>query len=158
MKKYFILSLFIAFSINVTAQNDVALQLVKQNSQAIGLSPEQLKSSIIADTYFNTFAGTNMVYLQQGHLGLPVYNQIKVLAFKNGTLVSKAGEFVNIDKLPEQTNASPATKPEDAIQTVLAAKKSSSAQTMQKKPIAGKGVKFDVGKLNVSLENITAEL
>ncbi len=158
MKKYYILTLFSCLAIITNGQNHAAGVLLKENSKATGLSPQQLNNSIIADSYFNKFAGTDMIYLQQGHLGLPVYNQIKVLAFKNGRLVSAAGEFLNTDKVFNETDATPATSPEAAIQTALAAKGSFSQAAIQKTAVPGKGVKFDVGKLNVSLENITAEL
>ena len=158
MKKYFILVLLSAFSSIASAQNNDAFSLLRENSKAAGLSPSQLDNSIIANSYFNKFAGTTMIYLQQSHLGLPIYNQIKVLAFKNGALVSNAGDFLNTDKLVNQVNANPSTKPEDAIQKVLAAKKSYSKELIYKKAVNSKATKFDVGKLQVSLENITAEL
>ena len=158
MKRYFILSLFIFLSFIAAAQNEAAMKLLKENSLAAGLSTEELRKAIITDSYFNKYAGTTMIYIQQRHLGLPIYNQIKVLAFKNGTLVSKAGEFLNADKFASLTNASPATTPENAIQRALASKQTAAKASMQKIAVLGKGVKFDVGKLDISLENITAEL
>lgn len=158
MKKYFPLCLFIGLSIFANGQKNEAHQLVRKNGQAIGLSVEQLNNSIITDSYYNSFAGTTMIYLQQAHLGLPVYNQIKVLSFKDGRPVSVSGEFRHLGKGLEQDKAIPAIQPEDAIQVALAAKKTYSNGPLVKRKVHGEGVKFDVGKLNVAIENITAEL
>src|ERR1043165_3540254 len=72
----------------------IVRNLVSGNKDAIGLSSENLNNYIVSSTYENVVSGYRMVYLQQSYKAIPVYNQMLVLAFKNGKLVSKAGAFV----------------------------------------------------------------
>jgi len=93
MKKILLLLLCSAFTFLLNAQTgdvSLALQLVNKNSDAIGLSKEDINNAIVRDSYFDEVAGVQLVYLQQTYKGLPVFNQIHVLAFKNGVLASAA--------------------------------------------------------------------
>ena len=67
------------------------MDLVRKNQSSIGLSDADISNAIVSDTYVNKTSGTRLVYLQQTYLGIPVYNQIHVLSFKNGKLVYQSG-------------------------------------------------------------------
>ena len=99
-----------------------AFDLVVANSAALGLDNEAINNSTVTDTYFNESAGTQMVYLQQTYLGLPVNNQIQTLAFKNGKPVSAFGERIKGMPTKAGLGAIPTVTPEQALQTALASK------------------------------------
>ncbi|MEJ7626568.1 MAG: M36 family metallopeptidase [Ferruginibacter sp.] len=161
MKK-FLLS-FVLFSITffLKAQDgdkSLAMQLVAKNGTALSLSADDLKNTIVNSTYFNKYAGTQMVYLQQSYLGLPVFNQILVLAFKDGKLVSSAGERISgMEQITDMSFVAPSVTPAQAVQTAIAAKKLSTKENITPAAIINP-TKLDYGKLGISIENITAEL
>ena len=83
------LSSFLYMSAQNGAQTDaLAKQLVQTNAAAIGLSQYDLNNYIVSSSYFNQTGNTEMVYLLQGYKGLPVWNQMLVLAFRDGKLLS----------------------------------------------------------------------
>ncbi len=146
------------FSIAQDIDKMKALELVAANSKQIGMQPEDLQNSIVSSTYFNVYAGTQMVYLQQSYQGLPVYNQLQVLAFKDGKLVSSAGERIKgIGKTGGRLNAAPSISPDQAVMTALSEKKLVSLEKITSLGITNT-TKIDFGKLGVAFENITAEL
>src|SRR6187402_1219693 len=73
--------------------NNLALGLVKANSKAIGISENDIRDLIVSATY-QTTDGIRMVYLQQTFRQIPVFNQMQVLAFKEGKLVSASGSRI----------------------------------------------------------------
>ena len=98
MKKNLLLLICIIAGFTLKAQDlnkQAALQLVSKNMASIGLTQDDLNNVIVSDAYLDKSAGVEMVYLQQSYKGLPVYNQIQVLAFKNGKPVSNAGGRIN---------------------------------------------------------------
>jgi len=103
MKKILLSLMFFSAVLAANSQDidkSAALKLVSGNKNAIGLTNEDLDNSIVSNAYFNATAGTQMIYLQQSYKGLPVLNLIQSLAFKNGTLVSAAGQRIKgIEKL-----------------------------------------------------------
>jgi len=137
----------------------VAMKLVVKNSLALGLSGDAIKNTIVSSSYYNSFSGTHMVYLQQSHLGLPVYNQILVLAFKNEKLVSIAGErFMGIDKITRVKSSVATVTPGKAVLTALSEKKLSTKENLYPFITGSNPAKTNFGKLGVALENISAEL
>jgi extracellular elastinolytic metalloproteinase len=145
-----------SFAQNIDAAK--ALGIVANNAAKIGLSSTDLQQSVISDAYVNTTAGTEMIYLQQRYLGVPIYNQIQSLAFKNGLLVSKAGtRLSSLETKAGGASSIPAITAEMAIRTALANKKISSNS-----PLIGNKVgdrqRYDFGKLDVTHEKVTAEL
>lgn len=162
MKKLLLSFVFLTMAFILKAQDNdkaLALQLVSKNSTAIGLSNDDLKNVIVSSIYYNKFAGTQMVYLQQSYQGLPVFNQMQVLAFKNGNLVSAAGErIVGIGKISGMISAAPSVTPGRAVLTALAEKKISTKENIPAPSIVSNTTKLDFGKLGVALENVTAEL
>jgi len=98
---------FMAGNAQVSKQeNEAALQLVKLNARAIGLSASDLDNLTVSGTYLNGDAGIRMVYLQQSYRNIPVFNQMRVLAFRKSQLVSSTGSFIQyIDQLVNIQNA-----------------------------------------------------
>ncbi|MFN8242995.1 MAG: M36 family metallopeptidase [Ferruginibacter sp.] len=162
MKRLLLFFLSFSFVFTVAAQNNdnaLVTELVSKNSEAIGLTKDALQNYLVSSSYFNKTAGTQMVYLLQRYKGLPVYNQMLVLAFKDGKLVSKAGAFLdNMDSRTSGQSPSPAITPGAAVLTALneARVTDFGAVGMAVPLIAGR--KYDFGKLNFARENVTAEL
>ncbi|RYE22284.1 MAG: hypothetical protein EOP51_13650, partial [Sphingobacteriales bacterium] len=103
---------------------NAALQLVSKNSKNIGITLADIQNSLVSNAYKNKTSGTDLVYLQQSFKGLPVYNQIQTLAFKNGVLVSSAGVRIKgIEQKIANPSASPSVAAENAVRTAMQAKK-----------------------------------
>lgn len=162
MKKNLLFIIAVLSSCWIHAQTNEranAIRLVEKNSAAIGLSSEELSNVIISDAYFNKMSGTEMVYIQQGYKTIPVYNQLKVLAFKNELPVSISGDFIqSINKRVNIKDGIPATSPESAVLAAISDRKLISSQS----PIVinqdNSKHKFEFSDLGVSRENITAQL
>lgn len=100
-----------------------------------------------------------MVYLLQGYKGLPVRNQMLVLAFRDGKLLSKAGEFLsNLDQLTSGKSSTPSVTAANAVRTAITESKLSAPANFASK-YAFPGIKkFDFGTLGIATDNVTAEL
>ena len=162
MQKLFLLITVFSFSIihaQVSEIDDaIAKKLVTKNSTAIGLSAEDLQNVLVSSTY-KTVDGLQMVYLQQSHLGIPVYNQLQVLAFQNEKLISTAGGRIpNIQKLIKGNNGMPAVSVVTALQTALLDAKASALEAAVPIYTSVDGHKFEFGKLGATTENIKADL
>ena len=162
MKRIFLL-ISLLFSVFLTnAQNadeSTALKLVSNNYEAIGLSKEQLANLKLSSTYYNDIAGTQMVYLVQAYQGLPVYNQMLVLAFKDGKLVSNAGTLLtDMDKKTDFKSPTPAIVPAGAISYAFAACKLNLPSDLRVINTLENGRKLDFGVVEGVTENVTTEL
>lgn len=159
MKKILSSILLLVITITASAQKndkEKAFDLVVENNAALGLDNEAINNSIVTDTYFNESAGTQMVYLQQTYLGLPVNNQIQTLAFKNGKPVSAFGERIKGMPTKAGLGAIPNVTPEHALQTALTSKGIKIESTIKKTVLSN--TKFNFGRMNISHEDITVEL
>ncbi len=160
MKKILLSVLFFQSLFTAVAQNtdkSFAINLVKQNREAIGISDADLTNVLVSNAYFNKMSGTDLVYLQQSHLGVPVYNQLVTFAFKNGKLVSKSGFIIeSIEKKILQNSATPSITATTAAITAMQAKGVFSKESI--KEIYPGAKKIDFGKLDVTREKLTAEL
>lgn len=164
MKKLVLLIAIAAFTFSALhaqvseAERNTALQLVNQNRTAIGLSADDVANSIVVNTYMITGTDIRMVYLQQSYQGLPVYNQIHVLAFKNGKAVSIAGERIEyMEAKTEGRPASPAIDAAQALRTALNDRLGYAPPQIQAPEMLA-AHKLSFGKLGITHENITAEL
>lgn len=141
-------------------ETGIARQLVIKNSAVIGLSVTDVQNSIVANTY--KISGRNdlrMVYLQQSFKGIPVYNELLVLAFRNDQLVSNAGS--RVPSIENKINTPDATPVLTVLNAVEVALRDASLQSLEQiLPIAilQEGRKYEFGKLGVAVENIQAEL
>ena len=161
--KRFLLLFTLFFSVVLSkAQNDknsVAVQLVNKNSVALKLSEDQLKNFRVSSTYFNEIAGTQMVYLLQTYKGLPVYNQMLVLAFKGDKVVSNAGAFLpEMDKLTNQQSATPSLRATQAVNAAFTDVKIATPGSLNVLNSQENGNKLAFGKTSSVTEDITAEL
>ena len=143
----------------INAEHNLALQLVDANKAAIGISQEEFSNAIVSSTFADNATGNRYIYLQQSYKGIPVYNQMLVLAFKNGNLLSNAGKFdPSIEKLVNVSSGSPAVTAESAVQSALSdrgLRPTQMAIAINRKD-NGRFVEFtDMG---ISRENITAQL
>ncbi|MEO6583954.1 MAG: M36 family metallopeptidase, partial [Ferruginibacter sp.] len=131
------------------------MKLLTDNSAAAELSSVDTENLIISSAYFNKSTGTELVYLQQSFKGLPVLNQIQVLSFKQGQIVSNAGGRIKAIEEKVNTSAIPAVPAEAAVQTAAAAKKIPLLQNLAGIQLSNK---IEFGKMGVARENITATL
>ncbi len=133
-----------------------ARDIVKKHHALIGLSAVDLDNYIISDSY-QSAEGIRMLYLQQSYLGIPVYNQLQVLAFRNDRLLSNTGGRIPfIESRISNKSAFPAVTATRAVSAALTESKLPNAQQIT--AIKETGGRQEFGKLGVSHENITAEL
>ena len=86
------------FAQQLTTQT--ATRLIKKNSAMIGLTKTDLQNLRISSAYTDDIAGVSLVYVQQTHRGIDIFNSIQTYAFKNDKLVSAAGNRITgIDKM-----------------------------------------------------------
>jgi len=162
MKKNFLLAACLLLSFFVQAQysdNGLANLLVSKNSEAIGLSKDDLSNYMVSNSYFDKTSGMQHVYLTQTYKGLPVFNQIIVLAFKGEKLMSHAGSFLkNMDTRSNGQSAFPANNPSDAVRAAFTESKVPVPASVMAINTTDNGKKVDFGKLSGARENVTAEL
>ncbi|RYY68953.1 MAG: hypothetical protein EOO13_10915, partial [Chitinophagaceae bacterium] len=127
MRKFYLLILMlVSFSAGFAQDisKTAAMQLVAKNSTALGITQTDMDNSIVSSAYHNKTSGADLVYLQQSYKGLPVYNQLFTLAFKNGQLVHKAGSRLTaMEKRTQSLSANPLVAAENAVRTAMQAKK-----------------------------------
>jgi hypothetical protein len=136
-----------------------ALDLVKQNKTELDLTDIEISNSRISSTYYNSFAGTRMVYLQQTHLSMDVYNQMQVIAFKNNRVVSNTGGFIkNIENRTNATTGIPVFSAVDAVKKSLEDRNLATSQTINPVLTTNNNKHAEFSDLGVASENITADL
>jgi extracellular elastinolytic metalloproteinase len=147
-------------------ESQKAMALVKKNAAAIGLSNDDITNSRISSTYDDALSGTTLVYLQQTYKGIDVDKTIKVLAFKNGTLVSSSGSRIDLSRSTIATSptlqkkpVTPAVTAEGAIQAA-AQHLHLPAPSMTSRPAVGQDFSkpVDYGDLGIAKENVTVRL
>jgi len=136
-----------------------ARELISKNNSLIGLFGSDIDNYIISNSYFDNTTGLRMVYLQQSYLGLPVYNQLQTLAFKNEKLVAKSGgRITGIEKLIHGNRGIPKITADIAVSAALKNRKIKfkNAPLVVASEKDGHLIVFD--KQDISNEYITAEL
>lgn len=165
MRKLLLLLCFTASLFTAKAQlseSDIAAAkaVVSKNSAAIGLTASDLENIIVSSAYVSP-EGIHMVYLYQSYKGIPVYNQMHVLAFRNGQLVSKAGGRIpGIESRVNNPSGTPSFPVKQAVMEALLFAKVP-LQRMPSAiadPVVNDFGKLDFGKLGVTTHDITAEL
>jgi hypothetical protein len=160
MKKLLVvIALFTSFFVNAQELNkQVVINLLEKNKESIGLSILDIENSIITNAYKSPSSGLTFIYLQQSHNGLPIFNQLKTIVFKDEKLVSNEGfRIENIDVLTKQIRVFPTVTPTDALITALKAHNILIPSTLNATTVTP-GRKYNFGKANIATENITAEL
>ncbi len=101
-----LLFLFSFFHVQAQSLTDAqkAVQLIKQNLAASGLTETDLQNSRVSDTYLDKLSGATLVYLQQTYGGIDVDKHIRVLAFKNDKVMSAMGERYNISSVRQSAS------------------------------------------------------
>ena len=140
------------------ADKAIALEVVQKNSSRIGLQAADIDNSIVSATYIVPGSDVRMVYLQQSYKGIPVYNQLHVLAFRNEQLLSVTGSRVTGVEQKVNSNGQPAVDVMRAVQTALADVNAPARELVVPVNMFNEGRRFEFGSLGVSTENITAEL
>jgi subtilisin-like proprotein convertase family protein len=165
MRKVLLLSVLTVCTLVSLAQvsdnaKRAALDLVRKNETAIKLPGNGMNDVKVSATYKITGTDISMVYLQQTYQGIPVYNQLKTLAFDAaGKVASDAGDFANsIEKLSHFASAVPGISPVAAVNAALTEARSEAKETPVPISILDNGHKFEFGRLGASTENISAEL
>jgi extracellular elastinolytic metalloproteinase len=143
------------------AEKALAWQLVLDNKAPAGLSPTDLNNSRISDTYSYQESGKEfrVVYLQQTYRGVPVHNQIQVLAFRDNTFLSKSGDRIaGMEKRASGKSEIPAVSAYSAVQTALADRGLFPSGMSFPLSSRDNGKFIEFGNMNVSREHITSEL
>jgi hypothetical protein len=136
----------------------VVIDLLEKNKANIGLTSADIDNSIISNAYKSPSSGLTFIYLQQSHNGLPIFNQLKTIVFKEENLVSNEGfRIENIDALTKQIRVFPSVTPTDALITALKAHNIFIPTTLNATTVIP-GRKYNFGKANIASENIIAEL
>lgn len=161
MKKLFF-TFIIFYSFTAIAQVDdksTAMSLISKNQKNIGLSSSDMNNFIISDAYLDNTSKLFMVYLQQSLFGLPVYNQLKVLAFRNGELVSSTGSRINsIEKLTLGNNGIPSISAETAVLSAMKDRNLITTHLPVAKASEKNGHLIVFDDMGICSQDITAEL
>lgn len=165
MKKLILFTLavfsFLTFQAQVSdADASLARQLITKNAAAIRVSAEDISNTAVSSTYLSS-EGIRMVYLYQSYKGIPVYNQMYVLAFRNDKVVSMAGGRIKaFERLINNPTAIPSLTAGEAVLSAAAhvAIPANKIIGSVANPITNGIGKLDFGKLGIATENITAEL
>jgi hypothetical protein len=153
----FIITANTSFAQQLTTQT--AVSLVKANAFAIGLSKTDLNNMRISAAYIDKVSGAYLVYVQQTYKGADVFNAVQTYAFKNGKLMSSAGQpLATIAAMANSKDGKAAVSPADAVGAAAAHLKLfvTTSLTNAKQTT---GIKeFDFGKLNFSSVNVKSKL
>ncbi len=165
MKKFLFLfmatlSVYLGFAQQVSdADNNAARQLVSANRKALGLSADDLNKFLVSGSYVDQSTGIRYAYLVQTYLDMPVYNQMQVLAFRDGKLLSQAGGRIDlVEQRVSSKSGSPMLSAESAVAAALADRKISAAKLPVVVSRQDNGRKIEFDKMGVSYENVTAQL
>ncbi|MFZ1453077.1 MAG: M36 family metallopeptidase, partial [Ferruginibacter sp.] len=154
--------LFCVFSINaqsINAEENAAIGLVSASKAKLGLTAEDLSHVMVSRTYQDNATGIRMVYLTQTYQGIPVFNQMLVLAFKGDKLVSQAGAFNhNLQKFAAGKSSTPSVTAQSAVQSALSDRGLHASQMAVVVNTKDNGRKVEFSNMGVSRENITAQL
>lgn len=135
-----------------------AVNLVKANASFIGLSKNDLDNMRISTAYIDKISGASLVYVQQTYKGADVFNAIQTYAFKNGKIISVAGQPLKIADMANSKNGKAAITPATAVNAAAAyLKLPVSGSLASAKQINGLQ-EFDFGKLDFSSVNVKSKL
>lgn len=141
------------------AEKSAALQLVKANQSALRLSADDANNLMVSVSYVDKTSGIRYAYLQQTYKGIPVYNQMQVVTFKNNAVLSNAGGRISgIEQKVTSPGGSPSLSAEAAVMAAIADRKFSTTQIAMALSRKQGGREVEFGNMGVSRENITAHL
>ncbi len=161
MKKFFLIPFLTFLFIGTHGQNisrTAAKVLVTNNSALISVPKNLLDDAIVSSAYYNETAGTQMVYLLQAYKGLPVYNKMLVLAFKDGKIISSAGSFITDISKISTAISTPALTAVTATRTAFIASRLTAPVVLNPLIKLENGRKIDFGIVAGVYDNVVAEL
>jgi len=154
--------LFCVFSINAqnkNAEENAAFSLVSGSKAKLGLSAEDLSNAKVYSTSYDDASRIRMVYLNQTYKGVPVFNQLLVLAFRDGNLLSQAGAFNHsLEKFAAVKSAMPAVTAASAVQSAISDRGLHASQMAIAINSKDNGNKVEFSDMGISHSNITAQL
>jgi extracellular elastinolytic metalloproteinase len=125
MKKLLLLIIVMLTVSQVNSQvnqqdKDLVMGMIKSHAQAIGLTPDDWNNVAVSATYESP-GGLRMIYLQQTFKGIPVFNLMQVLAFRNDKLVSITGRRLPfIEQLVNNSTGVPSIDAAEAVRVAMA--------------------------------------
>ncbi|MGB4844515.1 MAG: M36 family metallopeptidase, partial [Ferruginibacter sp.] len=141
------------------AEANLAMKYIGSNMEAIGISSDVLRASIVSSTFEDEVTGIRYVYLQQTYNGIPVHNQMQVMSFRNEKLLSNSGNFdPSIAKLINGSTGIPSVSAESAVQSALSDRGIHASQMAIALNRKDNGRFVEFSNMGVSQENITAKL
>lgn len=161
LKTVFALIAFACCANGIFAQKvdrNSAMDLIRKNAVAIGLSKNDLLNSRISDAYIDKVSGATMVYLQQTYKGVDVFNSIQSLVFKGDKVFSIAGSRIaKFDELVNVKNGKASRSAADAVRDAADhLKLAAPAFLTAAKQISSN--EFEFGALGVSSVNVKSKL
>ena len=97
---------FIAVTLHAQTIDEAALKnKISKSAGRISIPAAAIQDALITKTYTDNTSGIQYVYLQQTYKGIPVYNSIKTIAFKDDKLVYSSGTWIDKTErlLPDTT-------------------------------------------------------
>ncbi len=154
---------FLFISVNKLFAQELTTQTaagyVKANAAALGLSKTDVQNFRISGAYIDKATGASLVYVQQTYKGVDVFNAIQTYAFKNGSLVSSAGNRVGkMDEIVNEKDGKATLTPADAVRAMAAHLNLNAPSSLTALKQVSEIKEFDFGKLNISSTNVKARL
>jgi extracellular elastinolytic metalloproteinase len=147
-----------AFAQPNDADISAAKALIRSQATAIGLSEKEQAETRISSSY-KTIDGIQMVYAQQSFKGIPVYNQLQVLAFRDGKLVSNMGaRRADLESVLTTARTQPLVTAIDAVRNALRIFKAEPKELLIPVDISSDAQVFRFGTVGVNTEPVKAEL
>ena len=144
---------------NFNVEKNAAISLVSASKATLGLSTDDLSNVMVSSAYYDNTSSVTRVYLIQTHKGIPVYNQMLVLAFKGDKLVSQAGAFNHsMEKFINVKSGMPSVSAESAVQSALSDRGLRATQMAVALNRKNNGQQVEFSNMGISRENITAQL
>lgn len=141
------------------ADEAAAMQLVRSNVGQLGLPDNNADEVKVSSSYVVSETNMRMVYLQQTFQGIPVYNSMKTLAFRDGKLISNMGNMeISMGKRSGFSSSIPSISPVAAVEFALSEAASKALEPIVPITVTENGKKMQFGRLGVSAEMISAEL
>jgi hypothetical protein len=158
MKRFLSLLSLLMVAQTAFPQTNAAMELVRQNGPALGLSATDIDNSTVSATYIIPGTDIRMVYLQQTFKNLPVFNQIQVLAFGNNQPVSNmGGRIADMEGKTAPYVGQSTITAGNAVRAALATCGITYPNTIQPVSVANNGTKQQFGDLGVSRIAIEAQ-
>jgi len=141
------------------ADKNAALQLVISHRATLGISAEDLGNLVVSSSYIDKSAGSiRIVYLQKSYQGIPVYNKIQSMAFKDDRLIANSGRMEDIPAISKINSIVPALSAQSAIHAALANRNLVATQPAILLNSTNNGHTLEFSNMGISRENITAQL